>query len=70
MINAWLGRNWDEVKIEVERLGKPFAYQITRPYGKVESWGNYRVVRVRDLTDHFDFVIAQERFSPMQPTTP
>ncbi len=66
MMYAWLGRNWDEVKTELERMGKPYAFQITRPHGKMESWGSYRVVRVREFDDRVDIVLAHEKFSPRQ----
>lgn len=67
MIQSWLGRNWNEVKIEIEGVGKPYAFQITRPHGKMESWGSYRVVRVREFDDRVDVVLAHEKFSPRQP---
>lgn len=67
MIDAWLGRDWNEVKIELERTGKPYAFQITRPHGKMEAWGSIRVVRVREFDDHMDIVSAYEKFSPRQP---
>lgn len=70
MMYAWLGRNWNEVKIEFERMGKPYAFQITRPHGKMESWGSLRVVRVRELVDRTDVVLAYEKFSPMKRLTP
>jgi len=70
MMHVWLGRDWDEVKIELENLGKPYAFQITRPHGKMESWGGLRVVRVRELDDRMDVVLAYEKFSPMKTLTP
>lgn len=70
MMHAWLGRNWTEVKIEIERMGKPYAFQVTRPHGKIESWGNCRVVRVREFDNHVDVVLAYEKFSPRQTSTP
>lgn len=70
MTQAWLGRNWNEVKIELETMGRPFAFQITRPRGKMEAWGNCRVVRVRELDDRVDVVLAHEKFLPKQTATP
>lgn len=70
MMYAWLGRNWNEVKLELERMDKPYAFQITRPHGKIESWGSFRVVRVRELDDRMDVVLAHEKFSPMKTLTP
>ena len=66
MMNAWLGRNWDEVKTELELMSKPYAFQITRPHGKMEAWGSCRVVRVREFDDHVDLILAHEKFSPRQ----
>jgi len=62
MIQAWLGRNWNQIKPEIERLAKPYAFQITRPHGNIESWGDYRVVRVREFDDRMDIVLAHENF--------
>ncbi|AFQ45524.1 hypothetical protein Desmer_3688 [Desulfosporosinus meridiei DSM 13257] len=70
MSQTWLGRDWNEVKPEIERLSKPYAFQITRPHGNIESWGIYRVVRVREFCDHLDFVLAHENFSIRQTLTP
>lgn len=70
MIHPWLGRNWDEVKSEIECVGKPCAFQITRPHGRMESWGSYRVVRVREFDDRVDIILAHEKYSPAQRTTP
>ncbi|SPF54915.1 conserved hypothetical protein [Candidatus Desulfosporosinus infrequens] len=66
MMDVWLGRNWDEVKAELERIGKPYAFQITRPHGKMETWGSCRVVRVREFDDHVELILAHEKFSPRQ----
>ncbi|TGE31209.1 hypothetical protein [Desulfosporosinus sp. Sb-LF] len=63
---TWLGRDWEEVKIELERVGKPYAFQITRPHGKMDSWGSFRVVRVREFDDHVDVVLAHEKFSQIR----
>lgn len=62
-----LGRNWNEVKLELERIGKPYAFQITNPHGKMEAWGSCRVVRVREINDRVEVVLAHEKFSPRQP---
>jgi len=70
MINSWLGRNWNEVKNEIECVGKPCTFQITRPHGKMESWGSYRVVRVRESDDRVDIILAHEKFSSTLPSTP
>ncbi|EHQ91377.1 hypothetical protein DesyoDRAFT_4422 [Desulfosporosinus youngiae DSM 17734] len=70
MIQAWLGRDWTKIKPEIERLGKPCAFQMTHPHGNIESWGNYRVVRVRDFDDRVEVVLAHENYSPRQTLTP
>ncbi|KUO76281.1 MAG: hypothetical protein APF81_22470 [Desulfosporosinus sp. BRH_c37] len=70
MINGLLGRNWNEVKPELERMGKPYAFQISRPHGKMEAWGSCRVIRVREFDDRVEVVLAYEKFSPRQPKTP
>ncbi|HWQ42825.1 MAG TPA: hypothetical protein VN456_12425 [Desulfosporosinus sp.] len=70
MIHSWLGRNWDEVKFEIECVGKPYAFQITHPHGRMESWGSYRVVRVREFDDRVDVILAHEKYSPAQRSTP
>lgn len=66
MMDAWLGRNWDEVKTELDGVGKPYAFHITQPHGRMESWGSCRVVRVREFDDRVDLILAQEKFSPRQ----
>lgn len=70
MIESWLGRNWNEVKLEIEDAGMAYTFQITRPHGKMESWGSLRVVRVREFDDRVDVVLAHEKFSLMQPSSP
>ena len=67
MMQALLGRDWNEAKLELERMGKPYAFQITRPHGKMEAWGGCRVVRVREFDDRVEVVLAYEKFSPSMP---
>ncbi len=67
MTQGLLGRNWNEVKLELERMGKPYAFQISRPHGKMEAWRSCRVVRVREFDDRVEVVLAYEKFSPRQP---
>lgn len=62
MIQFWLGRKWDEVKFEIEQMGKPYTFQVALPHGKMEPWGSCRVVRVRETDDCVDFVLTHERF--------
>ena len=62
MSQSWLGRLWDEVKLEIEQMGKPYTFQVARPHGKMESWGSCRVVRVRESGDCVDFVLTHECF--------
>jgi hypothetical protein len=70
MIQGLLGRAWNEVEPELERMGKPYAFRITRPHGKMEAWGSCRVVRIREFHDRVEVVLAYEKFSPRQPLTP
>ncbi|WP_298201666.1 hypothetical protein [Desulfosporosinus sp.] len=70
MIQAWLGRDWNQIKPEIERLDKPYAFQTTRPHGNIESWGNCRVVRVREFADRVEIILAHENFSQKQTLTP
>ncbi|HBV87353.1 hypothetical protein [Desulfosporosinus sp.] len=70
MIKAWLGREWNKIQPEIVGLGKPCAFQITRPHGNIESWGNYRVVRVREFDNLVEVVLAHEKYSPRQTLTP
>ena len=70
MMQGLLGRNWNEVKLELERMGKSHAFQITRPHGKIEVWGNCRVVRVREFDERVEVVLAYEKFSLRQTQTP
>ena len=67
MIQGLLGRNWNEVQLELESMGKPYAFQISRPHGKMEAWGSCRVVRVREIDDRVEVVLVHEKFSPRQP---
>jgi len=67
MMQGLLGRNWNEAKLELERIGKPYTFQITSPHGKMEAWGSCRVVRVREFDDRVEVVLAFEKFSPRQP---
>ncbi len=70
MIQAWLGRDWNKIKLVIERLGKPYTFQITRPRGNIEPWGKFRVVRVREFDNRVDIVLAHENYSPRQKLTP
>jgi len=65
-----LGRDWNEAELELEHIGKPYAFQITRPHGKMEAWGSCRVVRVKEFDDRVEVVLAYEKFSLKQPKTP
>jgi hypothetical protein len=67
MMQGLLGRNWNEVKLELELMGKPYDFRITRPHGKMEAWGSYRVVRVKEFNDRVEVILAYEKFSPRQP---
>lgn len=67
MMQGLLGRNWDEARLELERIGKPYAFKFSRPHGKMEAWGNCRVVRVREFGDQVEVVLVYEKFSPRQP---
>jgi hypothetical protein len=67
MMQGILGRDWNEVKLELERMGKPYSFQISHPHGKMEAWGSCRVVRVREFDDRVEVVLAYEKFSPRQP---
>jgi hypothetical protein len=62
MIQPWLGRKWDEVKLEIEQMGKPYTFQVAHPHGKMKPWGSFRVVRVREFDDHVDLVLTHEGF--------
>lgn len=64
------GLRWDEVKRNLDVSGKPYTFQITHPRGRMETWGDYRVVRLREFDDHVDIVIAQEKFSRVSASTP
>lgn len=70
MTFSWCGLSWDEVKRDLEILGKPYTFQITRPRGKMEAWGNYRVVRLREFDDRVDVILAHEKFSRISAATP
>ena len=70
MMQTWLGLSWNEVKPELENLGKPYTFQITHPHGKMKSWGNCRVARIREYGDRVDVIIAHENYSPRQTLTP
>ncbi|WP_407307790.1 hypothetical protein [Desulfosporosinus sp. SB140] len=70
MTLAWYGLRWDEVKKDLEALNKPYTFQITHPRGRMETWGDYRVVRLRDFDDRVDVVIAHEKFSRVSASTP
>ncbi|HUX46758.1 MAG TPA: hypothetical protein VMV58_01975 [Desulfosporosinus sp.] len=70
MMQGLLGRDWNEAKLELERMGKLYAYQISRPHGRMEAWGSCRVVRVREYDDRVEVVLAYEKFSPRQQKTP
>jgi len=67
MMQGLLGRDWNEVKLELERMGKPYAFQISRPHAKMEAWGRCRVVRVKEFDDRVEVVLAYENFSFRQP---
>ena len=64
MIRSLLGLKWQEVKAELENQGLPYKYQISRPGGKMETWGDCRVIRIRRVNEYVEVVLAQEKFSP------
>jgi len=66
MMQGLLGRDWNEVKLELEDMGKPYSFQISRAHGKMEVSGNCRVVRVREFDDRVEVVLVYEKFSPRQ----
>ena len=66
MIQGLLGREWQEVKGELEKIGLSYTYQISRPHGKMESLGDCRVIRVKKIADRVEIVLACEKFSPGQ----
>ena len=66
MIQSLLGREWQEVKSELESKDLPYTYQISRPHGKMETWGDCRVIRAREVNDRLELVIAHEKFSLRQ----
>jgi hypothetical protein len=70
MMQGLLGRDWNEAELELEHMGKPYAFQITRPHGKMEAWGSYRVIRVKEFDDRVEVVLAYDKFSLKQPKTP
>lgn len=67
MIQGLLGLTWNEVKLDLESMGKPYTFQISLPHGKMEAWGSCRVIRVREDGDRVEIVLAHEKFSPCQP---
>ncbi|HBP64613.1 MAG TPA: hypothetical protein VIM32_03920 [Desulfosporosinus sp.] len=66
MMQGLLGRDWNEVKLELENMGKTYNFQISRPHGKMEASGSCRVVRVREFDDRVEIVLVYEKFSPRQ----
>jgi hypothetical protein len=66
MMQGLLGRDWKEVILQLERMGKPYTFQISHPHGKMEGSGSCRVVRVREFDDRVEVVIVYEKFSPRQ----
>lgn len=60
---SWLGRDWEEVRRLAEETGKGVVVQVTQPRGKIETFGSYRVVRLREFPDRLELVLAQEKFS-------
>ncbi|AFM42437.1 hypothetical protein Desaci_3556 [Desulfosporosinus acidiphilus SJ4] len=70
MTFLWCGLPWDEVRKDLESLGKPYAFQIARPRGKMETWGDLRVVRLREFEDHVDLILAHEKYSLCQHRPP
>lgn len=70
MIQGLLGREWQEVKGELEKMGLPYTYQIARPRGKMEAWGSCRVIRLRKIDNCVEVALAYEKFSPRQHNPP
>ena len=64
MIQDLLGLRWQEAKEELEKLGLPYQCKISRPRGKMEGWGDCRVIRIKECHDHAEVVLVHEKFSP------
>lgn len=64
MINPfWLGQTWDVVEQELKHHALPYSLEITQAPGYVQSWGNYRIVRLREHNGCLNVVLAYEKFS-------
>ena len=69
-LSEWYGLNWDEVKQDLESRGISYTFQIIQPRGKIETWGNYRVVRLRQSDNRVDVILAPEKFSRLSDRPP
>ncbi len=58
-----LGRDWDEVRAELEQRGIHFAVKYTHS-PRAEPAGKIRVVRIRMKESQLEIVLAHEKFSP------
>ncbi|MHB8126484.1 MAG: hypothetical protein ACYDEJ_12755 [Desulfitobacteriaceae bacterium] len=68
--DLWLGYKWNELSEELEKAGIAFSYKVTTPRGRVESWGDFRVVRFRMNAGSYEFILANEKFSVLPKLTP
>ena len=66
MIRSLLGLKWQEAKAALENQGLSYRYQISRPGGKMEAWGDCRVIRIREINDCVEVVLVHEKFSLSQ----
>lgn len=59
---CWLGREWQEVCSALEERGLSYSCKTTFPRGRAKPNGNLRVVRLRQQGDHWEIVLAHEKF--------
>ncbi len=68
--DSCLGYKWNELSDQLKKAGIAFSYKVTTPRGRLESWGDLRVVRFRIIAGSYEFILANEKFAVLPKSTP
>ena len=64
MMVDYLAKPWNWVEQDLIMKLIPYTTQVTKPHEQVETWGDYRVVRIREGKNGWEFVLARDKFGP------
>jgi hypothetical protein len=61
----WLGRKWNDIIKDLAENEEEFTYEIINPVGRFVSYGDLRVVRVRQVEGKLKFILLHDRFNKL-----